>query len=194
MTYTYKYPVQVRNVNGRRFGHIDFPEEYLIATQELLLQRLGTPEKTVAVQVEINAPREKVWQVAADNVAAFFWHHPVFAGLSYISSLESQEGGRFIIHRAINGTIVDRVGEVLVNIPGTELTVSDLEPSDVSVSGFFPSLYTIQLEQHPDTDQKTLVTLSYTMLTVPHPWALGVLAYQANSIKHHAEQQPTASQ
>ena len=45
----------------------------------------------------------------------------------------------------------------------------------------------VNLEDFPNDPQKTLVLVSYTMLGVAHPWALGMLAYQANSIKHYAE-------
>ena len=108
--------------------------------------------------------------------------HPVFAGLTRLNSLGSDEGGKFIVHRAINGCIFDRIGEVLVNMPLSQYTVSDVEIADPSVAGF-------SLEDHPDGSDKTIVLLTYTMLGVAHPWALGVLAYQANSIKYHSEQQ-----
>ena len=187
MNYTYRYPTKIQSINGRRYGHIDINEEFLNQTHNELLARLDVPEKTIAVQVEVDAPCEKVWEVAAESVDAFFSHHPILAGLSPLNSLGSQEGGRFIIHRVINGCIFDRLGEVLVHIPGSQMTVSDIEIDDASVSGFFPSLYTIKLEAHPDDPEKTIVLLTYTMLGVAHPWALGTLAYQANGIKYHAE-------
>lgn len=187
MNYTYRYPTKIQSINGRRYGHIDINEEFLNQTHNELLARLDVPEKTIAVQVEVDAPCEKVWEIAAESVDAFFSHHPILAGLSPLNSLGSQEGGRFIIHRVINGCIFDRLGEVLVHIPGSQMTVSDIEIVDASVSGFFPSLYTIKLEAHPDDPEKTIVLLTYTMLGVAHPWALGTLAYQANGIKYHAE-------
>ena len=190
MQYTYKYPSRVQSISGRRYGHISIPEDYLAQTHEEMMNRLGAPDKTIAVQVEIEAPKEKVWEIAASSVSRFFSHHPVFAGLTQLNSLQSEEGGRFIIHRAINGVIFDRIGEVLVNMPLSQFTVSDVEIADPSVSGFFPSLYTIKLQEHPDDPEKTVALLTYTMLGVAHPWALGVLAYQANSIKYHAELQP----
>jgi hypothetical protein len=189
MNYTYKYPSKVQSINGRRFGHIDIPEDHLAQTHNELMNRLGVPEKTIAVQVEINAPREKVWEIAAGTAAKFFSHHPIFAGLTYLNSLGSDEGGRFIVHRAINGVIFDRLGEVLINMPGSQFTVSDIEIADPSVSGFFPSLYTVKVEDHPDDPEKTIALLTYTMLGVAHPWALGVLAYQANRIKYYSELQ-----
>lgn len=189
MNYTYKYPSKIQNINGRRFGHINISEEYLTQTHNELLSRLDVPEKTIAVQVEVNAPKEKVWDASVGSVTKFFSHHPIFAGLTHLNSFKSEEGGRFVIHRAINGCIFDRIGEVLVNIPNSQFTVSDVEIADPSVSGFFPSLYTIKVEDHPDDPEKTIVLLTYTMLGVAHPWALGVLAYQANGIKYHAERQ-----
>ena len=75
----------------------------------------------------------------------------------------------------------------MLSMPLSQFTVSDIDSADVSVSGFFPSLYSINLEDHPENPESTLVLLSYTMLGVAHPWALGMLAYQANSIKHYAE-------
>lgn len=187
MNYTYRYPSKLQTINGRRFGRINIAEEYLNQTHNELLARLDVPEKTIAVQVEINAPKEAVWEIASESVAKFFSHHPIFAGLTHLNALGSQEGGRFVVHRAINGCIFDRIGEVLVNIPYSQFTVSDVEIADPSVAGFFPSLYTLKVEDHPDDPQKSLVLLTYTMLGVAHPWALGVLAYQANGIKYHAE-------
>lgn len=187
MDYTYKYPMNVSEINGRRFGHITVPDAFLAQTHEELMQRLGTPNKTIAVQIEVHAPKEKIWDMAAGSVDAFYSHQPVYAGLSPVNSLDSDEGGRHVIHRIIDGHVLDRIGEVMINMPLAQFTVSDIDIADVSVSGFFPSLYSINLEDHPDDPDKTLVLLSYTMLGVAHPWALGMLAYQANSIKHHAE-------
>jgi hypothetical protein len=189
MNYTYKYPAKVQNINGRRYGHINIPEDHLAQTHNELMNRLDVPEKTIAVQIEINAPKDKVWDIAAGSVTRFFSHHPIYAGLTHLNSLGSEEGGRFIVHRAINGVIFDRIGEVLVNMPLSQFTVSDIEIADPSVSGFFPSLYSVKLEEHPDDPHKTLVLLTYTMLGVAHPWALGVLAYQANRIKYYSELQ-----
>lgn len=187
MQYTYKYPSKVRSINGRQFGQINLNEDHLTETHNELMNRLGAPDKTIAVQVEVEASRDRVWDVAAESIAKFFSHHPVFAGLTPINLLDSEEGGRYVLHRAINGAIFDRIGEVLVRIPMSQLTVSDVEIADASVSGFFPSLYTLKCQDHADDPKKTVVLLTYTMLGVAHPWALGVLAYQANSIKYHAE-------
>ncbi len=191
MNYTYRYPTKIQSINGRRFGHININEEFLNQTHTELLSRLDVPEKTIAVQVEVESPRDRVWEIAAASVEAFFSHHPILAGLSPLNSLGSDEGGRFVIHRVINGCIFDRIGEVLVHIPGSQMTVSDIEIADTSVSGFFPSLYTIKVEEHPEDPEKTIVLLTYTMLGVAHPWALGTLAYQANGIKYHAERRTT---
>ncbi len=187
MEYTYKYPANVREVNGRRFGHIVVPDEFLSQTQEELVKRLGAPGKTIAVQIEVNASKEYIWEVAASSADVFFSHQPVYAGLSPINSLGSEEGGRYIIHRVIDGTVSDRMGEVIINMPLAQFTVSDIDVADVSVAGLFPSLFSMNIEDHPDDHNKSLILLSYTMLGVAHPWALGILAYQANSIKHHAE-------
>src|SRR5262245_41304798 len=94
MNYTYRYPEKVQSINGRRFGRINVAEDHLAQTHDELLSRLDVPEKTIAVQVEINAPKTKVWEVAARNTAAFYSHHPIFAGLTYLNSLGSEEGGR----------------------------------------------------------------------------------------------------
>ena len=194
MEYTYKYPANVREVNGRRFGHITVPDEFLSQTQEELVKRLGVPGKTIAVQIEVNASKDHIWEVAASSAEVFFSHQPVYAGLSPINSLGSEEGGRYIIHRVIDGTVSDRMGEVIINMPLSQFTVSDIDIADVSVAGLFPSLFSISLEDHPDDPDKTLVVLSYTLLSVAHPWALGILAYQANSIKHHAESANNAAE
>lgn len=187
MEYTYRYPENVSEVNGRRFGHITVPESFLNQTHEELLKRLGAPGKTIAVQIEINAPKERVWEVAAGSVDTFFSHQPVYAGTSSINPFGAEEGGRFITHRIMDGGVLDRMGEVLINMPMSQFTVSDIDIVDVAVSGFFPSLYTVTLEDHPEDREKSLALVSYTMLGIAHPWALGMLAYQANSIKHHAE-------
>lgn len=187
MDYTYKYPANVSEVNGRRFGHVTVPDEFLAQTHEELIKRLGAPGKTIAVQIEVDAPKERVWELAGSSVDAFFSHQPVYAGLSPINSLGSEEGGRFITHRIMDGGVLDRMGEVMINMEMTQFTVSDIDIVDVSVAGFFPSLYSVNLEDFPNDPQKTLVLVSYTMLGVAHPWALGMLAYQANSIKHYAE-------
>ncbi|MCE2502963.1 MAG: hypothetical protein J4G05_02725 [Chlorobi bacterium] len=187
MDYTYKYPGNVSEVIGRRFGHITVPDEFLAQTHEELMKRLGAPNKTIAVQIEVNASKEHIWEIAAGSVDVFFSHQPVYAGISPINSLGSEEGGRYIIHRIIDGCVIDRVGEVMLSMPLSQFTVSDIDSADVSVSGFFLSLYSINLEDHPDNPDSTLVLLSYTMLGVAHPWALGMLAYQAKSIKHYAE-------
>lgn len=189
MNYTYKYPTRVQSISGRRYGHISVQEEHLAQTHNELVSRLGAPEKTIAVQVEVEAPKTRVWELAAGSVSRFFSHHPVFAGLTMLNSLGSDEGGRFVLHRAINGCIFDRFGEVVVHMPESQFTVSDIEIADPSVSGFFPSLYTLKVQEHPEDAEKCIVLLTYTMLGVAHPWALGVLAYQANSIKYHAELQ-----
>lgn len=191
MNYTYRYPSKVQSINGRRFGRINVTEDHLTETHNELMNRLGSPEKTIAVQVEIDAPTDKVWKVAAGSVTKFYAHHPVFAGLTQLNTLGSDEGGRFVVHRAINGCIFDRIGEVLISIPESQFTVSDVEIADASVSGFFPSLYTVKFQEHPENSKKTIVLLTYTMLGVAHPWALGVLAYQANSIKYHSELEHT---
>ena len=187
MDYTYRYPENVSEVNGRRFGHIAVTEDFLAQTHEELLKRLGAPGKTIAVQIEVNAPKERVWEIAASSVDTFFSHQPVYAGVSSINALGSDEGGRFVTHRIMDGGVLDRIGEVLINMPLAQFTVSDIDIVDVSVSGFFPSLYSVNVEDHPDDPEKTLVLVSYTMLGIAHPWALGMLAYQANSIKHYAE-------
>lgn len=191
MHYTYRYPNKVQSINGRRFGRIHVSEDHLAGTHNELMQRLGSPEKTIAVQVEIDAPSDRVWKVAAGSVTKFYAHHPVFAGLTQLNSLGSDEGGRFVVHRAINGCIFDRIGEVMISIPESQFTVSDVEIVDASVSGFFPSFYTVKFQEHPENSKKTIVLLTYTMLGVAHPWALAVLAYQANSIKYHSELEHT---
>ncbi len=187
MDYTYRYPDNVSEVNGRRFGHIAVPGAFLAQTQEELVKRLGVPGKTIAIQIEVNATRELVWQVAASSVDTFFSHQPVYAGLSTVNALGSDEGGRFVTHRIMDGGVLDRLGEVMINLEPVQMTVSDIDIADVSISGFFPSLYSVNLEDHPDDPDRTIVLVSYTMLGVAHPWALGMLAYQANSIKHHVE-------
>jgi hypothetical protein len=174
-------------MSGRRYGHISISEEHLAQTHQELMNRIDDPTKTIAVRVEIDAPLETVWGVAAESVSRFFSHHPNYAGFTYINLLGSDEGGRYVIHRASNSGVIDRTGEILVQLPLSQLTVSDIDIADPSVSGFFQALYTIRVEPHPENAEMTVAFLSYTMLGIAPSWALGSLVYQAHSIRHALE-------
>jgi hypothetical protein len=187
MEYIYKYPNKVQNINGRRCGRININESHLAQLHEELINRLDTPAHTIAVRAEFAATPDRIWEVAAPSIGAYFAHHPGFAGLTTINSFGSDEGGRYIIHRAGKRGVIDRMGEVLVNLPGLQLTVSDVDIVDPSVSGFFQSLYTIRIDGQLEDSGLTRVMLTYTMLGVAHPSALGALVHQANSIKRRAE-------
>jgi hypothetical protein len=187
MNYTYKYPDRVQVISGRRCGHISISEEHLAQTHEELMNRIDDPDKMIAVRVEINADPQTVWNVAARTVRQFFSHHPRFAGLTYINSLGSDEGGRYVVHHTVHGGIIDRTGEVLINIPWRQLTASNVDIADPSVSGLFQSLYSIKLYESPDDPSMTEAFLSYTMLSVAPAWVLGALVHTANNIKRLAE-------
>lgn len=82
---------------------------------------------------------------------------------------------------------MDRLGEVITNMENSEMIVSDIDIADQSISGMFPSFYTLKLEQIGKKQKKSMLRLSYTMLSVPHPFVGEVLIYQANSIKQQSE-------
>jgi hypothetical protein len=189
MEYVYRYPYKVQSLSGRRSGRITINEAHLTQLHEELINRLDTPAHTIAVRAEIDASPARIWQVAAASVGAFFSHHPGFAGLTHINSLGSEEGGRYIIHRAGRRGVVDRMGEVLMHLPEAQMTVSDVDIVDPSVSGFFQALYTLRIDGEPAESGMTRVVLIYTMLGVAHPSALSALVHQANSIKRRAESQ-----
>lgn len=187
MEYTYKYPYRVQSLSGRRSGRININEGHLAQVHEELMNRIDTPAHTIAVRVEIAARPETIWQIATGSAGAFFAHHPGFAGLTHVNSLGSDEGGRYVIHRAGRHGVVDRMGEVLVNLSNSQLTVSDIDIADPSVSGFFQALYSMRIENYSDESGMTTILLIYTMLGVAHPSALNALVHQANSIKKHSE-------
>jgi hypothetical protein len=187
MKYRYEQPERVREISGHRFGRIDVAESQLEQTHDELLNRLGVPHKTIAVHVEIEASRETVWQVAAGSVSCFFSHQPSYCGVTALNALGSEEGGRYIVYRMIVGAIFERVGEVLVNMPLSQFTASDVDVVDPGVSGCFPSLYSIRLFDHAEDPNRTILLVSCTSIGVAHPWAAEIVSYQANSIRKQAE-------
>lgn len=188
MDCTYEYPEAVQAARGERFGHLGFAEEHLEQTHTELMNRLDDPRRSISVHIEVDASRQIVWQVAAGSAGRFFSHQPSFCGMTVLGESGSHEGSRFVVHHSFSGIVYDRIGEVLVNLPLSQFTVSELDIADPGVSGFFPSLFTIRPYDHVDDPDRTVVLLSYTMLVVAHPWAAEILRYQAGSIKEQAEQ------
>jgi hypothetical protein len=131
------------------------------------MNRLGDPGRTVELTMEVEVPLEQLWRAAAGSVRDFFSHQPGFAGLTHLNTLGSDEGGRYIVHRIIDGVHCDRIGEVLLNMPMSQLTVSDLDMADPSVAGWFPALYTLQVEEEADVPGRSIVHLSCTVLGIP---------------------------
>lgn len=188
MNYTYDYPQRVRAIHGRRRGAIALNEEHIAQTHGELVERLDHPRRTITVQAVVEATPQRVWAVTG-SAARLFSHQPRFAGLSSLPGLfRGVEGSRFVIHRAHDGRVFDRIGEVMFCIENAQLTVSDIEIADPSVSGHFPSLYTMRLEEDPDDADRCVVQLSYTTLGVVPQLMPAVLLLQLRSIQERAEE------
>lgn len=188
MKYTYEYPRRVRAIHGRRRGELSVNEEHIGQTHDELLDRLDSPRGGVTVQATVEATRLRVWSVVG-SPARLFSHQPRFAGLSTLAGpLGSTEGGRYVIHRAHEGVVFDRIGEVLLRIDGSQLAVSDIDVVDTSVSGHFPSLFTVRLEEDPEDSDRCIVQLSYTTLGVVPQLMPAVLLLQLRSIQERAEE------
>src|SRR2546423_340008 len=140
MQYTFRYPAEASRLTGRRNDCIVINDGHLEQTHEELLNRLGNPDKGDELVVEIDAPLEHIWLLAAGSVSRFFSHQPGFLGLTQLNSLDSDEGGRYIIHRIIKGVVCNRIGEVLINMERFQLTLSDIDIIDSSVGGWLPML------------------------------------------------------
>lgn len=182
MHYTYQYPDRIKDINRRRYGRITIPEGHLAQTHEELLQILDIPGKTYTLRFDLAASREVVWEESAGSIARFFGHHHALMGVTELNGLGSGEGGRHIIHRELGGHILDRMSEVLISLPLAHLTVSDVDITDPSVSGYFPTLHTIRLESPATDPALTHVFLSSTFLGVPHPMVFELLQHQSASI------------
>jgi hypothetical protein len=182
MLYTYRYPGSPGTEQKARYEQLYIQEDYLDHTHTELMNRLDDPSNTLGVSTEIDAPLDVVWEEAAGSAGVFFSHHPGYLCLIHLNSLGSQEGGRYVVVREHNGGTLDRIGEVLVNMPESQLTVSDIDSADPSVAGSFPALYTVRAMPHPEDAQKTLLFIGYTMLGVPFAGSLSMLIYIANSI------------
>jgi hypothetical protein len=155
----------------------------LVQTHDELLQRLDIPYTTLTVRFDLQASRRRVWQLAAGSISRFFSHDRAFAGVTPLKGRGMAEGDRFVIHREIRGGILDRIGETLISLPMAHLTVSDIEIADPSVSGFFPALHTISLEESATVWKGTRVTLSTTTLGVSAPGEIDALLHQAAGIR-----------
>ncbi len=181
MLYTYAYPGSARG-DPRSYERIFVHEDHLDQTHCELIDRLDTPGNTIGISTELDAPPEVVWHEAAGSVGVFFSHLPAYRCLVHLNSLGSQEGGRYVVIREDRGRRLDRIGEVLVHLPGSQLTVSDIDSADASVAGSFPSLFTIRLESGTDDPSGTTMYIGHTMLGVPQAGILGALVHQVNSI------------
>lgn len=187
MLYTYEYPQCVRAIHGRRRGTFMLNSGHIAQTHDELVERLDEPGRTVCVQATVDANVARVWSVTG-TPARLFSHQPRFAGLTQVGLLDDGEGGRYVIHRAHDGHVYDRVGEVIVNMQGYQLTVSDIDIADPSVSGHFPSLFTVRLEEDPEDADRCIVQLSYTTLGVVPSLIPAVLLLQLKSIQERAEE------
>ena len=116
MIYKFKYPEIVSKINTIYNGQVEITSDYLAETHSVLLSFLERPEKQISVNIEIDAPIELIWRIAAGTIDKFYSHQPAVIGVSEVNSLDSQEGTRFIVHRNINGGILDRLGEVILSL------------------------------------------------------------------------------
>lgn len=187
MLYKFKYPEVVSNINSINNGIVEINMDYISDTHSTLLNFLNRPEKQISVIIDVDAPIEVIWGIAGGDIAKFFFHQPAVIGVSEVSTFGSDEGARFVVHRNINGGILDRFGEVITNIENSEMIVSDIDIADQTISGMFPCFYGITLEPLGKKQRKSKLKLTYTMLSVPHPFVGEVLIYQANSIKQQSE-------
>lgn len=189
MQYTYEYPWRVKAIHGRRRGGFALNEEHIAQTHGELIDRLDGPRGTITVQATVDASCELVWSVTG-SPTRLFSHQPRYAGLTSLATLPmplTTEGDRFVIHRAHDGHVFDRIGEVLVCLQHSQLSVSDLDIADPSVSGQFPSLFTLRLEGDPEVADRCVVQLSYCTLGVVPALMPAVLLLQLRSIQECAE-------
>lgn len=184
MLYTYTYPGSSKS---QRYERIYVQEDHLDQTHTELMHRLDSPTNTLAITTEIAAPLDVVWQEAAGSVGVFFSHQPGYRFLVHLNMLGTGEGGRYVVIREEDGRRIDRIGEVLVNLNRSQLTVSDIDAFDPSVAGSFPSLFTVRVEASPENPEATVLYLSYTMLGVPRPKVLTMLVDQLSSICDQVE-------
>lgn len=187
MDYSYENPQRVRSINGHRRGAFRLNDEHIAQTHSELMDRLDDPRRSVTVQTTVDATPELVWAVAG-SPEQLLSHQPRFAALTELGLLSSDEGARFVIHRMHDGRVYDRVGEVLVNIPGYQLTVSDIDIADPSVSGRYPSLFTVRVAADADDPSRTLLQIVYTTIGLVPPLMPAVLLLQLRSIQERAEE------
>jgi hypothetical protein len=187
MQYTYRYPGSIQGLLGRRYGQLNLPEESLSQTHEALMDRLDHPTKTLCVTLETDAPPTEVWEAAARTLEVFYSHQPGYAGTVGLNSLGMQEGGRFVVYRTRDGRVEARTGEVLVNLTGSHLVLSDLDIGDPSVSGSFPSLFSLRLDEGT-APGRTMIYLCHTALGVLDAALLPFLIRQLQSIGQRVEE------
>jgi hypothetical protein len=185
MKYAYRYPQRVEVDHGRRHGSVQFNDRHLEQTHVELLTRLDDPQRSITVETCVAVTPERVWDVAG-SAETFFSHQPRFVGLTALGPLGTSEGGRFVIHRAHEGRLSNRIGEVLVDMSGFQLTVSDIDADDASVSGHFPSLFTLRVEQDDDDHEMARIRIMYTTLGVMPALMPAVLLLQLRSISERA--------
>lgn len=187
MKYTYEYPKRVQSINGLRRGALRLNDEHIAQTHSELMNRLDDPRRTVTVQATVDATTATVWAIAG-SPERLFSHQPRFAALTTIEPGATSEGSRFVIHRMHDGRVYDRAGEVLVSIPQFQLSVSDIDVADASVSGHFPSMFTVRVEDADGDSERSIVRVSYTTIGVIPPLMPAVLLLQLRSIQERAEE------
>jgi uncharacterized protein YndB with AHSA1/START domain len=188
MNYTYRYPGSIQLRLGRRYGQIEVCETFLAETHELLMERIDHPMKTLSISLEIEAGPEAVWEVAAGSIATFFGYQPAVAGVVGLNGLGSLEGGRHVVYRTRDGKFTGRIGEVLVNLPGSQLVISDIDAGDQTTGGSFPGLYSMRLEEGSEPG-RTTVHLSHTALGLRCTSVLQLLISQIKNIARRVEEE-----
>lgn len=188
MNYTYRYPGSIQTRVGRRYGQIEVCETFLAETHELLMERIDHPMKTLSISLEIEADLDRVWEIAARSIDSFFSFQPGVAGVVSLNGLGSMEGSRHVVYRAKDGKFSARIGEVLVNLPGSQFVVSDIDAGDHSVGGSFPGLFSIRVEEAGDAERTTL-HLSHTALGLRCTSVLQMLICQIKNIARRVEEE-----
>jgi hypothetical protein len=144
--------------------------------------------RTISAQTTLTITPERLWKLVG-SAERFFALQPRFAGLTPINGNGLAEGSRYVIHRSHDGMIFDRVGEVLVSIRERQLTVSDLDIADPSVSGHFPSMFTLLIEPVGDDPGRSNVRIFFSTVGVLPSLIPAVLLLQLRNLQELTEEE-----
>lgn len=163
-------------LDARRFDDGQFTR-----THARLVTQLGHESGAVWQEV-IEAPIDVVWSVVDPADGAYFRLLPNVKAVSALT-IGSRHASLYRITRNVAGREEDRIGEVLVEVSGSMIYASDLDPSEPSVAATLPTIYSLTMHEHPTASNRTVVTLAATTLDVYNPWLLPTLKHQCCSIR-----------